>query len=65
MTATEPRTTVGVPEVGQLVRARDRHWVVSDVVASTLSEEDRCQHLVELAIALTESLTNVAGRRWT
>ena len=26
------------PEVGQLVRVRDRHWVVSDVVASTLRD---------------------------
>jgi superfamily II DNA or RNA helicase len=47
MTATEPGTTLDAPEVGQLVRVRDRHWVVSDVIASTL--QDSSQHLVELS----------------
>lgn len=47
MTVTEFQAVAGAPEVGQLVRVRDRHWVVSDVVASTL-DGDRPQHLIEL-----------------
>lgn len=43
-------STVGAlapPEPGQLVRVRDRHWVVSDVITS--SNADDASHLVELA----------------
>jgi len=38
------------PEVGQLVRVRDRHWVVTNVVPSTLPADSRQPfHLVELS----------------
>ena len=41
---------VAAPEVGQLVRVRDRHWVVTNVVASSLAETGpRPSHLVELS----------------
>jgi hypothetical protein len=45
--ATEP-VVVAAPEVGQLVRVRDRHWVVSDVQASSLDGGTAPQHLVDL-----------------
>ncbi len=48
MTTAEARPLVAAPEVGQLVRVRDRHWVVSEVQASTL-DGDHAQHLIELA----------------
>ncbi len=43
--------TVAAPEVGQLVRVRDRHWVVTNVVASSLAGTGcrRPSHLVELS----------------
>lgn len=49
--AMEPPTiTVAAPEVGQLVRVRDRHWVVTNVVPSTLATETgQPSHLVELS----------------
>jgi hypothetical protein len=37
----------GPPELNQLVRVRGRHWVVSDVLPSTL-EPERPQNLVDL-----------------
>ena len=42
--------TLAAPEVGQLVRVRDRHWVVTNVVASSLAATG-CEpsHLVELS----------------
>ncbi len=43
------------PEVGQLVRVRDRHWVVSEVVSSTFAGEST-QHLVELASVEDDAL---------
>src|SRR5205085_9584517 len=48
MTDTVLRPVVAAPEVGQLVRVRDRHWVVSDVAASTLANGGQPQHLIEL-----------------
>ena len=43
-------TVAAAPEVGQLVRVRDRHWVVTNVVASSLAETGpRLSHLVELS----------------
>ena len=51
MTTTAPRAVAVIPEVGQLVRVRDRAWVVADVVASTTSDDelpDARQHLLEL-----------------
>lgn len=47
MTVAELVPPAGAPEVGQLVRVRDRHWVVSDLQASTL-EGAKTQHLLEL-----------------
>lgn len=47
--------TVALPEVGQLVRVRDRHWVVTNVVGSALPPDVLGQadaypcHLVELS----------------
>src|SRR5215510_9558697 len=47
-TATGP--ALEVPEVGQLVRVRDRHWVVTNVVPSTLTDRASApSHLVELS----------------
>jgi ERCC4-related helicase len=41
---------VAAPEVGQLVRVRDRHWVVTNVVASSLEITGASpSHLVELS----------------
>lgn len=41
---------LAAPEVGQLVRVRDRHWVVTNVVASSLdSAAGPPSHLVELS----------------
>lgn len=51
MTAPHLRPGVSVPEVGQLVRVRNRAWVVADVQASsTLHGElpEARQHLLEL-----------------
>src|SRR3712207_94418 len=64
MTAAEPRTIVGAPEVGQLVRVRDRHWVVSDVAASTLSAADTSQHLVDLASVEDDGLGDELSVIW-
>ena len=42
--------TLAAPEVGQLVRVRDRHWVVTNVVASSLdTPAGTPSHLVELS----------------
>ncbi len=42
--------TLAAPEVGQLVRVRDRHWVVTNVVVSSLEvTRARPSHLVELS----------------
>ena len=47
--------TAPPPEVGQLAVVRNRHWVVTDVVRSSLAPDilsagdERPQHLVELA----------------
>jgi superfamily II DNA or RNA helicase len=41
---------LAIPEVGQLVRVRDRHWVVTNLVPSTLPENvGNPSHLVELS----------------
>lgn len=43
-------TTLAAPDVGQLVRVRDRHWVVTNVVASSLETTGISpSHLVELS----------------
>ena len=49
----DPGYTTVLPETGQLVRVRDRHWVVTNVLRSSLLREtlapDRPpSHLVEL-----------------
>ena len=42
--------TLAAPEVGQLVRVRDRHWVVTNVVASSLdTSAGTPSHLIELS----------------
>jgi superfamily II DNA or RNA helicase len=40
---------LAAPEVGQLVRVRDRHWVVTNVVPSTLAADTGPSHLIELS----------------
>ena len=50
-----PSTTITPPEVGQMVRVRSRHWMVTDVAASALPTHrlqaplETPQHLVALA----------------
>ena len=39
MTAAPPVWALVAPEVGQLVRVRDRYWVVSDLQASSFGTE--------------------------
>jgi hypothetical protein len=39
VTTPELRSIVAAPEVGQFGRVRDRHWVVSDVGASTFGAD--------------------------
>jgi superfamily II DNA or RNA helicase len=63
MTSTELRSVATAPEVGQLVRVRDRHWVVSDVAASTL-DGDRAQHLIELASVEDDGLGDELSVIW-
>jgi superfamily II DNA or RNA helicase len=47
-----------VPEVGQLVRVRGRHWAVNDVEASTTATDGRGpQHLVRLLSVDDDSAT--------
>ncbi|MHB8663778.1 MAG: DISARM system SNF2-like helicase DrmD [Acidimicrobiales bacterium] len=55
MTIVDPPRLAPIPEVGQLVRVRDRHWVVSEVVASVLNGGPG-QHLVELASVEDDAL---------
>jgi len=44
------QNALATPEVGQLVRVRDRHWVVTNVVASSLTAHGaNPSHLVELS----------------
>ena len=40
------QSTSSIPELGQLVEVRRRHWAVSKVQPSTIG--DRAQHLVSL-----------------
>lgn len=55
---------VAAPEVGQLVQVRDRHWVVSDVAASTFGDGRRPQHLVELASVEDDGLGHELSVVW-
>jgi len=64
MTVTQLRSVAGAPEVGQLVRVRDRRWVVSDVAASTLSEGEHRQHLIELACVEDDGLGDELSVIW-
>ena len=45
--------SLNAPQVGMLVSVRDRHWIVRDVVASTISDplaqNDEPQHLLQLS----------------
>ena len=50
-------TAASTPEVGQLVRVRDRHWVVTNVVASSLDDARHASHLVELSITVRDDET--------
>jgi SNF2 domain-containing protein len=57
----------GTPEVGQLVRVRDRHWVVSDVQASSFDgglAGAPIQHLVELSSVDDDGLSQELGVIW-
>jgi superfamily II DNA or RNA helicase len=57
----------GTPEVGQLVRVRDRHWVVSDVQASSFDggmAGAPVQHLVELSSVEDDGLSQELGVIW-
>ena len=63
VTAAGLRPLVAAPEVGQLVRVRDRHWVVSDVQASTL-DGDHAQHLIELASVEDDGLGDELSVIW-
>lgn len=64
MTATELHPVAAAPEVGQLVRVRDRHWVVSDVAASTLGDGEQLQHLIELASVEDDGLGEELSVIW-
>lgn len=55
---------VAAPEVGQLVQVRARHWVVSDVAASTFGDGRRSQHLVELASVEDDGLGHELSVVW-
>src|SRR5437588_49109 len=63
MTAIEVRPIAAAPEVGQLVRVRDRHWVVSDATASTL-DGDHTQHLLELSSVEDDGLDDELAVIW-
>lgn len=61
MTAANPAATVDIPEQGQLVEVRQRRYVVTDVVGSTLptsplSDNGKSQHLVALASVEDDAL---------
>jgi hypothetical protein len=54
-------TTIDIPEQGQLVQVRQRHYVVTDVVGSTLpafplAGDGKPQHLATLASAEDDAL---------
>jgi superfamily II DNA or RNA helicase len=58
------------PEVGQLVRVRDRYWVVSDIQASSFGTEgevrasEEIQHLVELSSVEDDGLSQELSVIW-
>jgi hypothetical protein len=53
MTVTARAENAASPEVGQLVRVRDRHWVVTEAYGPSSQVDELAgeavQHLVELA----------------
>ncbi len=58
-----------LPEVGQLARVRDRHWIVVSVVASSLppspeSGRDRADHLVTLSSVDDDGLSDELRVFW-
>jgi superfamily II DNA or RNA helicase len=58
-----------VPETGQLVLCRDRHWIVSDVQASQLGADqptatDDRQHLVTMASVEDDGLGDTTSVIW-
>jgi hypothetical protein len=57
---------VASTEVGQLVRVRDRHWVVTDVVASALdgSYGEHRQHRVHLSSVEDDGLGDELSAIW-
>jgi hypothetical protein len=65
MTATDLRP-VASPEVGQLVRVRDRHWIVTDVAASALdgNHGEHRQHLVDLSSVEDDGLGDELSVIW-
>jgi superfamily II DNA or RNA helicase len=70
MTAAPPVWALVAPEVGQLVRVRDRYWVVSDTQASSLAADDgtggpaEVQHLVELSSVEDDGLAQELSVIW-
>jgi superfamily II DNA or RNA helicase len=65
MTKTDLRP-VASPEVGQLVRVRDRHWIVTDVAASAIdgSHGEHRQHLVDLSSVEDDGLGDELSIIW-
>ena len=63
MTTVPNEVFPAAPEVGQLVRVRDRHWVVADVQASTIGGAWP-QHLVELQSVEDDDLSDELAVIW-
>jgi len=60
---------MALPEAGQLVRVRDRHWIVVSVIASSLppsseSGRDRADHLVTLSSVDDDGLSDELRVFW-
>jgi hypothetical protein len=65
----DPGLPWAVPELGQLVLCRDRHWIVSDVQASQLPGDalagaDTMQHLVSMSSVEDDGLGEVLTVVW-
>ncbi len=60
---------MGIPEEGQLVRVRDRHWIVTSVSPSTLppdvfDADSAPQHLVELSSVEDDGIGDTLSVIW-
>ena len=68
MTSVSPAPGSATPEVGQLVRVRDRHWVVGDIRASSLGADGvpgaGVQHLAELSSVEDDGLSQELSVIW-